>query len=113
MNYFFVETSLNVMYITQDNQHRFEKIHLYIEKKKLNDYDGEIDSDDEFYEETLQTFYHNQLEYYNKELLIYDNGDFVLDKHRSKYQNIILQKIGFNNTIVKIIKIKYAKNSFY
>jgi hypothetical protein len=110
---FFVETSLNIMYISPNNEHKFEKINLYIEKKQLYKYDGEIDSDDEFYEESLQTFYHNQLESCNKELLIYDNGDYILDKHRSKYHNIVLQTIGRNNTIIKIIKIKYAKNCFY
>ena len=109
MKYIFIETSLNVMYITPDNHHKFEKINLYIEKKKLREFDENIDSDDEFYEDTLTTFYHNQIESYNREIILFENGDFILDKHSHKYGKIILETFGENNTIIKILKVKNVK----
>lgn len=105
---YYVYTILQILYETEDCK-RGQIEHILSKKcKYFTEYNGDVDSDETDYNNSVNEYYKEQLRKYDKHIILMESNDYVRPRFMDKYNERVLRVIPKGGKVIRVIKQKYA-----
>lgn len=104
-----VITELRIMYKDKNGITRDRSFIILKETKHFVGYNGDVDSDESGYDDSVSLFYKQQLKKYDKIINIYSDNKWIKPDFKTKYKKRVDDFIGTESYIFSIFKIKTAQ----
>jgi hypothetical protein len=113
---YYVITELRVIFQDDLKNIQDQRFVLQKELKFFVNYNGNLDSDESDYENSVNQYYQDQLKKYDKIIYLYSEGSYIKEKYKSKYHDRIIRLINnnnhledSNNNLILVTKSKYTE----